>query len=435
MGLLDMFGTSAEDPRTAAMLQLASGLLGSSKGAGMQGLLAGVQGYTGTMAQAKELERKRALDAQDRAMRQQLQEAQMQEYRAQAMQRMAAVQADERKAAEQQRIGGLLQTAVSPVRGIEANTASGVAGPRPEALAAVGQRPPINFQQLLAQGVPPQMVEALAKAADYGRPEVARVEETMINGRPVKRQFDRFGSAVGEALPQWKAPIQADTGGNVSFLDPVSLSPLQQLRKSNTPDALLGAATTRRGQDMSDARSREKNAIDQAAAGKVEWKQGVNGEWVGLPKEVTGQGPVTPVSVAAPSKRESQAKSALDILDVAEPLLKKSTGSYIGAGIDLAGRAVGYGTEGAQVTGQLKALEGALMMAQPRMEGPQSNLDVGLYRQMAAQIGDPTVPNSVKQAAAREIRKLHQKYVGSSGGATGSWDDNGPSGFKVLGKE
>lgn len=184
---------------------------------------------------------------------------------------------------------------------------------------------------------------------------------------------------------------------------------------------------------MADARSREKNAIDQSAIGKVEWKQGVNGDWFGLPKEITGNGPVTPVAVAATSKRESQAKSALDILDAADPLLKKATGSYIGTGVDLAGRVVGYGTEGAQVTGQLKALEGALMMAQPRMEGPQSNLDVSLYRQMAAQIGDPTVPNSVKQAASREIRKLHQKYAGASGGATGSWGDD--SQFKVLGKE
>lgn len=66
MGLLDMFGTSAEDPRTAATLQLAAGLLGSRRGGGMQGLLQGLQGYTGTMAQAKEMERRKLLEEEQR---------------------------------------------------------------------------------------------------------------------------------------------------------------------------------------------------------------------------------------------------------------------------------------------------------------------------------------------------------------------------------
>jgi hypothetical protein len=56
------------------------------------------------------------------------------------------------------------------------------------------------------------------------------------------------------------------------------------------------------------------------------------------------------------------------------------------------------------------------MMAQPRMEGPQSDKDVALYRQMSGQIGDPTVPGAIKQAALETIRGLHEKYAGMQPG-------------------
>lgn len=197
-------------------------------------------------------------------------------------------------------------------------------------------------------------------------------------------------------------------------------------RMGASPDARLSADTSRsnnaasvgatmRGQNMTDSRSREKNAIDASAVGKVEWKQDTNGAWIALPKEVNSNQPVTPITTTTPGKKQIAARSAIDILNEAEPLLKTATGSFAGAGVDMAGRVVGYGTKGAQDTAKLKALEGALMMAQPRMEGPQSNLDVQLYRQMAGQIGDPTVPASIKQAAAKQVRRLQEKYATADG--------------------
>ncbi|MFK5282279.1 hypothetical protein ACI3PL_22235, partial [Lacticaseibacillus paracasei] len=83
------------------------------------------------------------------------------------------------------------------------------------------------------------------------------------------------------------------------------------------------------------------------------------------------------------------AKAALDLIGQAESIIPGATGSIAGDLIDKAAAVIGASTQGAQGTAQLKALEGALMMRQPRMEGPQSNADALLYRQMAAQIGDP----------------------------------------------
>lgn len=115
-------------------------------------------------------------------------------------------------------------------------------------------------------------------------------------------------------------------------------------------------------------------------------------------------------------KRSTQSRTVLDIIGEAEPLIDKATGSYAGAALDAAGRVIGESSTGAQAIAQLKALEGALMMNQPRMEGPQSNMDVELYRQMAAKIGDPVVPRAEKKAALQTVRGLHEKYLGINQG-------------------
>jgi len=66
------------------------------------------------------------------------------------------------------------------------------------------------------------------------------------------------------------------------------------------------------------------------------------------------------------------------------------------------------------------------MTNMPRMEGPQSDADVKLYRDAAGQIGDPTVPASIKKAAVGTIRQLQEKYkeradsLNGAGGNAGS---------------
>jgi hypothetical protein len=48
----------------------------------------------------------------------------------------------------------------------------------------------------------------------------------------------------------------------------------------------------------------------------------------------------------------------------------------------------------------------------PKMSGPQSDKDVLLYKQMAGQIGDPTIPAARKQAAMNTINELNSRYAG-----------------------
>lgn len=99
------------------------------------------------------------------------------------------------------------------------------------------------------------------------------------------------------------------------------------------------------------------------------------------------------------------------ILNEARPLMDKTTGSYAGVALDKAAQTVGIATEGAKASAQLKALEGALVSKMPKMSGPQSDKDVLLYKQMAGQIGDPTIPVEQRRAAMSTIENLNIKYL------------------------
>lgn len=127
-------------------------------------------------------------------------------------------------------------------------------------------------------------------------------------------------------------------------------------------------------------------------------------------------GSVTKTPMYTPPKNSPEANAnasqrIIPLLETADKLLNQATGSYLGAGRDVAAGAIGISTQGAKAAAQLKALEGQIMLNQPRMEGPQSDRDTALYRQMAGQIGDSTVPVETRRAALEGIRRLHEQYA------------------------
>ena len=135
-----------------------------------------------------------------------------------------------------------------------------------------------------------------------------------------------------------------------------------------------------------------------------------DGALVGPDGSITKTPMYNPPKGSKEATRQASAK-VLPLIEEAKKLLSGSTGSYVGAGVDAAAGAVGISTKGAQYAAKLKALEGSLMMAQPRMEGPQSDKDSALYRQMAGQIGDSTVPVETRMAALEGIQAMHEKYA------------------------
>lgn len=136
----------------------------------------------------------------------------------------------------------------------------------------------------------------------------------------------------------------------------------------------------------------------------------------GRTKQVLGKGPKLTESGKLENKRQFNMQGLGQTIQEAEDLLTGAsgkalpTGSSLGAAVDWAGGLVGMNPEGATEAQTLKAIGGALTSKMPRMEGPQSDKDTQLYREMAAVVGDSTVPRERRLAALGKVKELWGKY-------------------------
>lgn len=127
----------------------------------------------------------------------------------------------------------------------------------------------------------------------------------------------------------------------------------------------------------------------------------------------------------AGAKEEGQAKAKRamnmagieEVISEADDLLTgKSgkplpTGSGVGTAYDIAAGFVGANPTGAAEAQKLKAIGGALTSKMPRMEGPQSDKDTQLYKEMAGVVGDSTITRERRIAALEVVKKLWVKYA------------------------
>lgn len=113
------------------------------------------------------------------------------------------------------------------------------------------------------------------------------------------------------------------------------------------------------------------------------------------------------------SKKFAQMTSGLD--RAIQLLEQQPTGSGVGAAVDKGLNAMGVSTRGGAIASQLETLSGWLVSNVPRMEGPQSNFDVENYKTMAGMVGDRTKPIENRIAAAREAKRLQEKYAEING--------------------
>ena len=262
-----------------------------------------------------------------------------------------------------------------------------------------------DVQRALQHGFDPDEIQKLAGLSNVGRAKVARtVDGVDENGRPVTYQVDEFGQRVGDGIGQWKAPMLINQGDRQTLFDPGTRQTLGSLG-INMSQAERDASA--RGW-ASQALARERMNFDMAGgaeAGKPQYK---DGNWV-MPPRGLQPGQAVP---ALPATGVKDANEALALIDQAKKLIPNATGSYLGSAMDTAARAFGKSTSGDIATGQLQALEGALVAKMPKMSGPQSDKDVALYRQMAGVIGDPTIPAERKLAALQTVEEIQRRYAG-----------------------
>lgn len=397
-GLLDFVKT----PEGQGLLSaVAGGLAGARRGAPVnsvgRGLLAGLAGYGN--AQDREMQ------MAENAKQNELRGVQLDVYK----QNLKTAQ---EKAAEEQRIKGLIASQFGPVTGTSANAATGIAGPRPEAAEAIGRTPAPNYQALIAQGVPVDLVKGLAEAQNFGRSKVARTAEVEgPNGSKRIVQLDDYGQEVGPGMAGYVAPVLVDTGDKKLFAKPsagqefkVGMSPAEMAANAR------GWADIKTKQDANDInRTAARTQVIEGADGNVYLVD--KGTGLSRPTATIGGQQVRAGKAAEDGmKRSRDAADGLELVQIARGLLPGATGSGVGAAVDSANRFVGRTTESAQKAAQLEALGGQLVMKMPRMEGPQSNQDQLLYREMAGKVGDRTVPVAERLAALNTVEQLYRKY-------------------------
>jgi hypothetical protein len=251
-------------------------------------------------------------------------------------------------------------------------------------------------QALQAANVPAEVKAGLVPFGDYWK--------TQNEGYSLGKGQKRFqgGQVVAEGAPDIQS---VNLGNRVEFIDPAQMGG-KSLGVSMSPGDSARLA-------QSDRQHSQSLGVQMMGMNKPVYHDGA---WVTPPSAGNPDGGMVKTPMYAPPKGSPEnltqsANKAIGLVDEADRLLNDATGSYIGAGVDFAGQAVGKSTKGAQATAKLKALEGSLMMAQPRMEGPQSDKDAALYKQMAGQIGDPTIPVETRRAALQTIRQLHGQYA------------------------
>lgn len=197
-------------------------------------------------------------------------------------------------------------------------------------------------------------------------------------------------------------------------------------------NSIRTAETSRYSTDVNAQIAANKLSVEQAKI-ELEQKKGTvqqfgdglymvypNGSAVPI-SSPTGQPVVKSTTTAAQQSAKNEENTRIQRVETIIPeirtLLNKATGSYLGAGADLLANTVGISTEGAKATAQLKTLSGQMVAAMPKMSGPQSDKDVAMYKDMAGNLSDPTIPIETRLAALETIEKLNEKYkVLNSGG-------------------
>lgn len=217
-------------------------------------------------------------------------------------------------------------------------------------------------------------------------------------------------------LPKFE---KMDNGGAIVMgtVDPLTgqFKQGQAMQKVPTPDARLSSqtqiqttgmnnATTRRGQDLN---FQTQNVhIEQTPTGLV----AVNKQNLASAPIMAGPG-VQVQQKDSPLWKAGQMQGKLQAsIEAARQLIPHATSSGMGAMVDKGAGFFGAATPGADAAGQLETIGGWMTSNVPRMEGPQSDKDTLLYRQMAAQVGDRTVPASVRLKALDTLEQLQAKY-------------------------
>jgi hypothetical protein len=127
----------------------------------------------------------------------------------------------------------------------------------------------------------------------------------------------------------------------------------------------------------------------------------------------------TPV-VSEVDKKAQQGVSVIELAEKAKGLLPQASSGALSTLATIATDAAGYATNKSAADASLKVIAAGLTSNVPRFEGPQGVLDVQLYKQAAADVGNPLVPYKNRIAALNTVIELNKKYLPVGAAPSGS---------------
>lgn len=236
-----LLGDGWDSPQSQGLLALAAGMIKGDFGGGVNAMSQTIAG-----SQDRDLKRKHAqmlMDADQRKVKQ-----------------------EEAQAMEAERIRALIRGAGRPMGAT--NQVNSALPPDLQIGAQSAIAPQIDYQELIRQGVPFEQVKALAESRNFGRDKVARTAEIEgPNGSKLVQGFDEYGQRVGQGEQGYVAPQLIDTGDRKLWAKPDAGQSFQMGMSPSNQIAI-------RGQNMTDSRARDLNAISQQANGiKLSEKQ------------------------------------------------------------------------------------------------------------------------------------------------------------------
>jgi hypothetical protein len=156
---------------------------------------------------------------------------------------------------------------------------------------------------------------------------------------------------------------------------------------------------------MSPAQLEQQMALGKKAAeSNIETAAVVQREKLKPPAAAEGQQAATDV------KNQGFADRTYGLMQQINQEIAKSTGSSIGAGVDTVAAALGKSTEGSKAIARLNVLSYNILANIPRFEGPQSDIDVQMYKQAAGDFNNRKLPVEDRLAALGALNSILQRY-------------------------
>lgn len=257
MGLLDMNFPGNDTAEGQGLLSAAMSLLSAQKMPGQSSSLANALGQAGQQYM------RGTSAARDSMMKQKYMQSQVDENDMQTKIRQATLVRDQLKRAALPNLFGMQGNGALTSPGAYEPSADGMGPTMPQPSTSTGAQPSgqIDYMKALQAGYTPEEIVKLGSLPNLGRQERSYSQDVEgPNGQKILRSFDKYGSAMPGDVSGYIAPQLINQGDKQTFAKPALGASFPMGMSPSNMIAL-------RGQNMTDSRARDLNAISQQANG------------------------------------------------------------------------------------------------------------------------------------------------------------------------